>query len=92
MSPKKVITRAKQLRLDMAARLGREVTLKEVYESTGIAISTLSRIENNQAKGIEFATLARLAEFYSVNDAGVLLAILEDWRTRYAVAVSLAAA
>jgi transcriptional regulator with XRE-family HTH domain len=84
---KKVVPRAKQLRLNLSARLGREVTLREIYEATGIAISTLSRIENNQAKGIEFATLAKLAEFYGISDASALLSI-EDARR----ALQLAAA
>ena len=81
---KKVVSRVKQLRLDMAARLGRDVTLKEVSESTGIAISTLSRIETNQVKGIEFATLAKLAAFYGAESVGDMLALEDAWRARYA--------
>lgn len=77
---KKVVSRAKQLRLNMAARLGREVTLKEVYDATGVAISTLSRIENNQVKGIEFATLAKLAEFYEVTSTNDVLSLEDVWR------------
>ena len=74
---KKVSSRAKQLRLAMAAKRGREVTLKEVYETTGIAISTLSRLENNQVRGVDFATLAKLAEFYCVSNMADLLAVEE---------------
>lgn len=81
MAKKRVVSRAKQLRLDMAARLGREVTLKEVFDTTGIAISTLSRIENNQAKGIEFATMAKLAEFYGIASTGDLLSLEDARRT-----------
>jgi DNA-binding Xre family transcriptional regulator len=76
---KKITPRVKQLRLDLAAKRGREVTLKEVYEATGIAISTLSRIENNQVKSVEFATLAKLAEFYGAGEIADLLT-LEDAR------------
>jgi DNA-binding Xre family transcriptional regulator len=74
---KKITTRAKQLRLDLAAKRGHEVTLREVYEATGIAISTLSRIENNQVSTVEFTTLAKLAEFYGVNNIADLLALEE---------------
>jgi DNA-binding Xre family transcriptional regulator len=72
-----VKSRLKQLRLDKAAQLGRDVPLKEVYDATGIAISTLSRIETNQAKGVEFATLVKLADFYGVSDVGELLSLEE---------------
>ncbi|HEU4328124.1 MAG TPA: helix-turn-helix transcriptional regulator [Roseiflexaceae bacterium] len=75
---KAVRSRVKQLRLNLAARLGREVTLKEVYTATGIAVSTLSRIENNQIQGIEFATLVKLADFYGVNDIGELIGFEEE--------------
>lgn len=65
--------RAKQLRLDRAARLGRDVTLDEVSKSTGIAISTLSNIENNRVARADFGTLTRLAKFYEVQNVGELL-------------------
>jgi DNA-binding Xre family transcriptional regulator len=74
---KTVKTRLKQLRLNLAAQRGHEVTLKEVYDTTGIAISTLSRIENNKAKGIEFDTLVKLADFYGVSDIGQMLSLEE---------------
>ena len=71
-------SKVKQLRLNRAARLGREVTLKEVYEATGIAMSTLSKIENNQIQGIEFNTLVKLANFYEVHDINELIALEDD--------------
>jgi transcriptional regulator with XRE-family HTH domain len=69
--------RLRQLRLNLAAVRGREVTMKEVCEATGIALSTLSRIENNQVQSVEFATLIKLADFYGVNEIGELLSIDE---------------
>ncbi len=84
---KKVVSRAKQLRLLKAAQLGREVTLREVFEATGIAISTLSRIESGKAKGIEFETLVKLAEFYGISNTNELISI-EDARLALRLALA----
>jgi transcriptional regulator with XRE-family HTH domain len=72
---KRVRWRAKQRRLELAAKLGRDVTLEEVSKQTGIAISTLSNIENNRMKGVEFNTLERLATFYQVGCLDGLLGL-----------------
>ena len=77
---KRVRWRAKQLRREMAAKLGRDVKLEEVAQKTGISLSTLSYIENNKGKGVEFNTLERLAEFYQVGSVGDLLAMEEQLR------------
>lgn len=65
--------KAKQLRLQMAARLGRDVTQEEVSQATGITVSRISDIENNKTHGVQFDTLARLAKFYGLRDVGELL-------------------
>ena len=75
--PRVVRTKLRQLRLDRAARLGHEVTMKEVCDATGIALSTLSRIENNVVQSMEFGTLVKLADFYEVKDIGELLSLEE---------------
>ncbi|NTU79093.1 MAG: helix-turn-helix transcriptional regulator [Chloroflexales bacterium] len=72
-----VRSKLRQLRLNLAAAQGREVTMKEVCDATGIALSTLSRIENNQVQSIEFATLVKLADFYGVKEVGELLSLEE---------------
>ncbi len=74
---KHVHWRAKQLRLQRAARLGRNVTLEEVCQSTGIGMATLSNIENNKVRGVEFGTLERLAAFYDVGSICDLLELSE---------------
>jgi DNA-binding Xre family transcriptional regulator len=84
---KRVLSKIRQLRLDMAARLGRAVTLAEVSTTTGIAISTLSRLENGQVKGIEFATLVKLAEFYGAQSTNDLIS-LEDARRALRLALA----
>ncbi|MDP9312604.1 MAG: helix-turn-helix transcriptional regulator [Chloroflexota bacterium] len=76
---KKVRWGAKQLRLRMAADLGREVKLEEISEKTGIDVGALSRIENNKHRGVRFETLEKLAEFYQLDNVSSLL-IIEDKR------------
>ncbi len=65
--------RAKQLRLEKAARLGRDVTQEEVSQATGITVSRISDIENNKTQGVQFETLARLAQFYGLRSVAGLL-------------------
>lgn len=50
-------------------------------ESQVIAISTLSQTEDNQAKGIAFATLVKCADFYEVRNIGDLRSREEISRT-----------
>lgn len=76
---KKVAFRFRQLRREMSAREQRDITLKDVSEATGIAISTLSRLESGNAKGVEFDTLAKLATFYGTRSGDDLLSV-EDAR------------
>jgi putative transcriptional regulator len=64
--------RAKQLRLEMAARLGRDVSQEEIFQATGIAVSTISKIENNVGRGVEFETLQKLCDFYGVSVGEIL--------------------
>lgn len=65
--------KAKQLRLQMAARLGRDVTQEEVSQATGLTVSRLSDIENNKTQGVQFDTLGRLAAFYGLRSVADLL-------------------
>ena len=76
----RIVSRARQLRLDMAARLGRAVPLDEVAEATGIARPTINRIELNQTERIDFETLVKLCKFYGV-PVGDLLTIEEEQPT-----------
>jgi DNA-binding Xre family transcriptional regulator len=85
--PKKITPRIKQLRLDRAARLGRTISIREVSRETGVAVSTLRRMENNEAEGVDFATLVKLAEYYEVSSIGDLLSI-EDVRRALRLALA----
>ncbi len=84
---KRVTFRFRQLRREMSARQQHDVTLKEVSDTTGIAISTLSRLESGNAKGVELETLAKLASFYGV-DSGADLLSVEDARLARLLAAS----
>jgi transcriptional regulator with XRE-family HTH domain len=68
-----ILWKAKQLRLDLAAKLGRDVTQEEVSQATGLAVSRISAIENNKTKGVEFDTLIRLAQFYELLSVAELI-------------------
>lgn len=78
MEEKKIVVCIRQLRLERAAQIGRAITLRDVSTATGIAVSTLSRLETGRAKGIEFATLEKLATYYGVTSMDALLAIAGD--------------
>jgi putative transcriptional regulator len=62
----KIVSRARQARLNHQQKAGRPVTMQEVAEATGIARATINLIELNQTKGIDFDTLLKLCEFYGV--------------------------
>jgi putative transcriptional regulator len=70
----KVVSKARQLRLAYQMKMGRDVSLQEVSEATGIHRNVLSRIEANQTSRIDFDTLVRLCQFYGVS-VGELLEI-----------------
>ena len=50
---------------EIRARKGR-MTITSLATQTGIAASTLSRLETGKTKGIEFATLEALCRFFGV--------------------------
>ncbi|HEY1011338.1 MAG TPA: helix-turn-helix transcriptional regulator [Herpetosiphonaceae bacterium] len=74
---KQVKPKIRQARLNMAARLGRTVSVSEVHRTTGIAISTIRRLESGDALGIEWTTLARLAEFFGAETIDELFELAE---------------
>jgi putative transcriptional regulator len=83
----KVVSKARQLRLNLSAKLGRPVTIEEVAEATGIARPALNRIELNQTERIDFDTITKLCTFYGVG-VGELL----ELRTEDRIIPALAAA
>ena len=82
----RVATKARQLRLNLAAKRGQQVTLEEVAEQTGITVAALSRIENNKNERIDFDTIMKLCTFYGV-PVGELLTIEETSEGNYSPAL-----
>jgi DNA-binding Xre family transcriptional regulator len=62
----KIVTKARKLRLDYAAKQGRPVTAKEVADAIGVHYNTMNKIENGKTSAIDFAILAALCKFYGV--------------------------
>ncbi len=76
----KIVTRARQLRLNHQAKLGRPVTMEEVAEAIGITRAALSRIELNQTERIDFDTIRKLCLYYDVGVGELLELKREDMR------------
>ena len=73
----KLVSNARQLRLNYQAKIGRPVTVEEVAEATGMTRAALSRIERNQTERIDFDTVTKLCTFYGVG-VGDLLELKEE--------------
>lgn len=67
----RIVSKIKQARLDLAQRIGRDVSVQEVATQIGITRAALRRIENDEG----FMTrdvLARLCEFYGLQPGDLL--------------------
>lgn len=74
----RIVSKARQIRLDYQARLGRTVTAREVAEAIGVTEATLSRIEQGKSERIDFDTLVKLCAFYGVSVGDILEYQAED--------------
>lgn len=61
----KVFSRVRKLRMLLAAKRGRTVTVGEAAEGIGITRVALSRLENDQTEQVSFETMAKIIAFYS---------------------------
>lgn len=68
----KIVTKARQLRLNLGAQRGKAVTLQEVADAAQIERAALNRIELGKTRGIDFDTLEKLCAFYGVGVGDVL--------------------
>jgi DNA-binding Xre family transcriptional regulator len=68
----KIITKARKLRLDYQAKLGRPVPMQEVAEATGISQAALSNLELGKTGRIDFDTLQKLCIYYGVGVGDLL--------------------
>ena len=60
----KIVSRARQLRLDYAAKLGRPVSIREIAEAIGVDRRVVMKIESGEMQRIDTETLERLASLY----------------------------
>lgn len=60
----KIISKVRQLRLDYAQKIGRDVEQKEVADAVGVTEATLSRIERGVITRMDFDTMIKLCGFY----------------------------
>ncbi len=69
----KIVSKARQVRLDYQQRIGRTVTIQEVADTVGVTRAALSNIENSKTKQVEYETLRKLCEFYGVSVGDLLV-------------------
>jgi len=75
----RIVSKARQVRLDYQQRIGRSVSIQEVADAVGITRAALSNIEHGKTKQVEYETLRKLCEFYGVLVGDLL--VYEDRRT-----------
>ncbi len=63
----KIVSKARQARLNYQAQIGRPVSIQEVAEAIGIDRKRLTQIELGRMERIEIETLSRLCAFYGIN-------------------------
>lgn len=68
----KIVSKARQARLNYAAKTGRPISLREVAETIDITNAALSRIEQGKTERIDFDTLQKLCAFYGVGVGDLL--------------------
>ena len=76
----RIVSKARQVRLDYQQRLGRTVTIQDVATAIDVTRAALSNLERNKTSQIEYETLRKLCEFYGVTVGDLL--VYEDRRAR----------
>jgi DNA-binding Xre family transcriptional regulator len=84
----KIVTKARQLRLNLGAQRGMAVTLQEVADAANIERAALNRIELGKTRGIDFETLEKLCAYYGVGVGDILEYDLNIKSSSLAAAVS----
>jgi putative transcriptional regulator len=81
----RIVSKARQVRLDYQQRIGRSLSIQEVADAVGITRAALSNIEHGKTKQVEYETLRKLCEFYGVL-VGDLLVYEDRLTLRFAAA------
>jgi transcriptional regulator with XRE-family HTH domain len=61
----KIISKARQLRLNLQAKLGRDVTIEEVAEAVGVDRRALMHVELGRARKYDAEMMGRLGDYYA---------------------------
>ena len=70
--PGKIISNARQLRLNYQAREGRDFTVSEIAERAGVDRNALRRLEKGVTQRYDDELLAKLCAFYGVQPGDIL--------------------
>lgn len=76
----KIVSRARQVRLNYQAKLGRTVTIQEVAEQTGLDRKAIARLEQGRTERYDADVLKKLCAFYGVGVGDLLEYRPEDRR------------
>ena len=60
----KIVSRARQLRLEYAAKIGRTVSIREIAEQIGVDRRVIMKIESGEMQRFDTETLEKLASLY----------------------------
>lgn len=60
----KIVSKARQLRLDLSAKLGRTVTAKEVAAAIGYDQRSVLKIENGDVERVDLDVLGKMSAYY----------------------------
>jgi DNA-binding Xre family transcriptional regulator len=74
----RVISKARQTRLSHAAKLGRNVTVEEVAEATGVDRGALTRLETGKTERFDGPMIAKLCAYYGVGVGDILVYVEGD--------------
>jgi DNA-binding Xre family transcriptional regulator len=79
----RIISKAREVRLDYQAKRKRIVSMQEVAETLGIDRRTLGRIEASRIERLDTNVLAHLCTFYGVNVGDLLECVSDEDYERY---------
>lgn len=71
------VFRFKQFVLEKQVEWGREITIKEISENTGLSRTTVSKILNSQTNRIDEGTIIALCKFFKVPPGPVPFIVYE---------------
>lgn len=71
-------TRLRQLKLEKAMRMGKEITYQDVAEATGLSYQTVHRYATKVIPRPDYETVVKLANYFRVSVEDFMLASQED--------------